>query len=170
MLAASARRGPRRKATDRMAACAIGAPPAAMRGLELAIFDGGTARGFLAARGHLLRDDERALLGDWLAEPVDMYEVSSVKRGSELSLRSLVGGPQRVPQRDRMFSLSVRRLDIVIGRLLPDGGRPDGGGRHLQALGGMGILPRDLPAAAQALFSRGPGPPCTVPLFPGPLP
>ena len=38
-----------------------------------------------------------------------MYEVSSVKRGSELFLRSLVGGPQRVGQRDRLFSLSVRR-------------------------------------------------------------
>ena len=105
---------------------------------------GGAARRFLAVRGHLLRDDERDLLGEWLAEPVDMYEVSSVRRGSELSLRSLVGGPQRIGQRDRMFSLSVRRLDIVIGRLLPDGARPDGGGRHLQALGGMGVLPRDL--------------------------
>ncbi len=166
MLATYARRGPNRKVTDRMAACAIGAPHAAMLALDLAIFDGGTARRFLAARGHLLRDDKRDLLGEWLAEPVDMYEVGSVKRGSELSLRSLVGGPQRVPQRDRMFSLSVRRLDIVIGRLLPDGGRPDGGGRHLQALGGMGILPRDLREAAEALFSGGPVAPGTVPLFP----
>ncbi len=118
------------------------------------------------ARGPLLRDDERGLLGEWLAEPVDMYEVSSVRPGSELSLRSLVGGPQRVPQRDRMFSLSVRRLDIVTGRLLPDGARPDGGGRHLQALGGMGILPRDLREAAEALFPDGPVVPGSVPLFP----
>src|SRR5258708_40362293 len=65
-----------------------------------------------------------------------------------------------------MFSLSVRRLDIVIGRLLPDGARPDGGGRHLQALGGMGILPRDLREAAEALFSGGPVAPGTVPPFP----
>ena len=144
MLATFARRGPNRMVTDRMAACAIGAPHAAMLALDLAIFDGGAARRFLAVRGHLLRDDERDLLGEWLAEPVDMYEVSSVRRGTELTLRSLVGGPQRIGQRDRMFSLSVRRLDIVIGRLLPDGARPDGGGRHLQALGGMGILPRDL--------------------------
>ena len=120
MLATYARRGPNRKAFDRMAACVIGAPHAAMLALDLAIFDdGGAARRFLAARGHMLRDDERALLGEWLAEPVDMYEVSSVKRGSELTLRSLVGGPQRVGQRDRMFSLSVRRLDVVIGPLLP---------------------------------------------------
>jgi SEC-C motif len=165
MLATYARRGPNRKVSDRMAACAIGAPHAAMLALDLAIFDGGIARRFLSARGHLLRDDERDLLGEWLAEPMDMYEVSWVKRGSELSLRSVVGGPQRVGQRDRLFSLSVRRLDIVIGRLLPDGARPDGGGRHLQALGGMGILPRDLREDAGALFADGPVAPGSVPLF-----
>lgn len=166
MLATFARRGPNRVVTDRMAACVIGAPHAAMLALDFAIFDGGAARRFLAARGHLLRDDERDLLGEWLAEPMDMYEVSSVRRGTELSLRSLVGGPQRIGQRDRMFSLSVRRLDIVIGRLLPDGARPEGGGRHLQALGGMGILPRDLREAGQALFPGGPVVPGSVPLFP----
>jgi len=166
MLATFAQRGPNREVTDRMAACVIGAPHAAMLALDLAIFDGGAARRFLAARGHLLRDDERDLLGEWLAEPVDMYEVSSVRRGTELSLRSLVGGPQRVGQRDRLFSLSVRRLDIVIGRLLPDGARSAGGGRHLQALGGMGILPRDLREAGEALFPGGPVVPGSVPLFP----
>jgi hypothetical protein len=165
MLATYARRGSNRMVADRMAACAIGAPHAAMLALDLAIFDGGAARRFLAARGHLLREDERALLGEWLAEPVDMYEVSSVRPGSELSLRSLIGGPQRVPQRDRMFSLSVRRLDIVVGRLLSDGARPEGGGRHLQALGGMGILPRDLREAAEGLFPGGPVAPGSVPLF-----
>jgi hypothetical protein len=165
MLATYAQRGSNRKVADRMAACAIGAPHAAMLALDLAIFDGGAARRFLAARGHLLREDERNLLGQWLAEPMDMYEVSWVKRGSELSLRSLVGGPQHVGQRDRLFSLSVRRLDIVIGRLLPDGARPDGDGRHLQALGGMGILPRDLREDAAALFADGPVAPASVPLF-----
>jgi hypothetical protein len=165
MLATYARRGANRNVADRMAACAIGAPHAAMLALDLAIFDGGTARRFLAARGHLLRHDERNLLGEWLAEPMDMYEVSWVKRGSELSLRSLVGGPQRVSQRDRLFSLSVRRLDLVIGRLLPDGARPDGSSRHLQALGGMGILPRDLREPAEALFPDGPVVPGSVPLF-----
>ena len=166
MLATYARRGPNRKVTDRMAACAIGAPHAAMLALDLAIFDGGAAQRFLAARGHLLRGDERDLLGEWLAEPADMYEVSWVKRGSELSLRSLVGGPQRVWQRDRLFSLSVRRLDIVIGRLLPDGQWLADGGRHIQALGGLGVLPRDLREAGEALFPDGPVVPGSVPLFP----
>jgi hypothetical protein len=166
MLATYAQRGPNRTAAERMAACAIGAPHAAMLALDLAIFDGGAAERFLAARGHLLRGDERDLLGEWLTEPVDMYEVSWVKRGSELFLRSLVGGPQRVWQRDRLFSLSVRRMDILIGRLLPDGALLPGGGRHVQALGGMGILPRDLREAGEALFPRGPVAPRSVPLFP----
>jgi hypothetical protein len=166
MLATYAQRGPSRTVTDRVAACAIGAPHVAMLALDLAIFDGAAAQRFLAARGHLLRVDERDLLGEWLTEPMDMYEVSSVKRGSELSLRSLVGGPQRVWQRDRLFSLSVQRLDIVIGRLLPDGGQLPGGGRHVQALGGMGVLPRDLREAGEALFPGGPVAPGSVPLFP----
>ena len=166
MLATYAQRGPSRTVTDRVAACAIGAPHVAMLALDFAIFDGNAAQRFLAARGHLLRDDERDLLGEWLTEPMDMYEVSSVKRGSELSLRSLVGGPQRVWQRDRLFSLSVQRLDIVIGRLLPDGGQLPGGGRHVQALGGMGVLPRDLREAGEALFPGGPVAPGSVPLFP----
>jgi len=54
----------------------------------------------------------------------------------------------------------------VIGRLLPDGARPDGGSRHLQALGGMGILPRDLREACEALFPAGPVAPGSRPLFP----
>jgi hypothetical protein len=73
MLPTYARRGPNRNIADRMAACAIGAPHAAMLALDLAIFDGGTARRFLAARRHLLRDDKRDLLGEWLAEPMNMY-------------------------------------------------------------------------------------------------
>ncbi len=165
MLATYARRGANRAVADRMDACAIGAPHAKMLALDLAIFDGGITRRFLAGRGDLVREDERDLLRGWLAEPMDMYEVSWVKRGSELSLRSMVGGPQRVGQRDRLFSLSVRRLDVVIGRLLPDGDRPDGGGRHLQALGGMAILPRDLRRNAEELFPDGPVRPGSVPLF-----
>jgi hypothetical protein len=97
MLATYAQRAPGRRLADRLSACAIGAPHAAMLALDLAIFDAGIAGNFLAARGHLLRPDERELLEDWLSRPVDMYEVSRVSRGSELTLRSLVGGPGRAP-------------------------------------------------------------------------
>jgi hypothetical protein len=166
MLASYAQRARAGQVTGRMKACAIGAPHAAMLALDLAIFDGGVARQFLASRGHLLRPDERPLLEDWLTRPVDMYEVSWVRRGSELGLRSMVGGPQRIWQRDRMFSMSVRRLDIVIGRLLPDGERMSDGGAYLRALGGLGILPRDLREDVQGLFTGRPELPGGTPGFP----
>jgi hypothetical protein len=54
----------------------------------------------------------------------------------------------------------------VIGRLLPDGERLADGGRHVQALGGMGVLPRDLREAGEGLFPDGPVVPGSVPLFP----
>jgi hypothetical protein len=165
MLATYAQRAPGRQVADRLAACAIGAPHAAMLALDLAIFDGGIAGNFLAARDHLLRPDEGELLEDWLSRPVDMYEVSRVSRGSELTLRSLVGGPARLPQRDRLFSMSVRRLDVVLGRLLPDGALLPDGGKHLQVLGGMAILDRGRRESAQALFADGPARPGADPEF-----
>jgi hypothetical protein len=69
-----------------------------------------------------------------------MYEVTRVHRGSDLALRSMTGGASPSRQRDRLFSLSVHRLDIVIGRLLPDGERGPGGELRLRALGGMALL------------------------------
>lgn len=166
MLATYAQRARGRQLADRLSACAIGAPHAAMLALDLAIFDGGIAGKFLAARGHLLRPDERELLEDWLSRPVDMYEVSRVSRGSELTLRSLVGGPARLRQRDRLFSMSVRRLDVVLGRLLPDGDLLPDGGKYLRALGGMAILDRSRREGAQELFADGPARPGAGPEFP----
>jgi hypothetical protein len=166
MLATYARRAPCRPVLGRISACAIGAPEAEMLALDLAIFDGGIAGRFLASRGHLLRPDERDLLGDWLSRPVDMYEVTKVSFGSELTLRSLVGGPSRLRQQDRLFSMSVRRLDIVIGRLLPDSDLLPAGEKYLRVLGGLAILPRDLREYAQELFPDGPVKPDGDPEFP----
>lgn len=149
MIASYAQRGPRRQVLDRLVACVIGAPEAAMLALDLAVFDGGAAERFLTDRGHLLRPDERDLLRQWLSVPVDLYEVTRVRPGSALLLRSLVGGPQSVEQRDRLFSLSVGRLDLVVVRLLPDGTGP-------RALGGMASIRRDYRRQACALFPCGP--------------
>jgi hypothetical protein len=166
MLASYAQRAQGRQLADRLSACAIGAPHAAMLALDLAIFDAGIAGKFLATRGHLLRPDERELLEDWLSRPVDMYEVSRVSRGRELTLRSLVGGPARLLQRDRLFSISVRRLDVVLGRLLPDGDLLPDGGKYLRVLGGMAILDRSRREGAQELFADGPVRPGSDPEFP----
>jgi hypothetical protein len=120
-----------------------------MLALDLAVFDGGAAGRFLADRGHLLRPDERDLLRRWLTVPVDLYEVAWVRPGSAIELRSMVGGPQSVRQRDRLLSLSVGRLGLVVARLLPDGTR-------LRALGGLGSLSRDQRRQGCALFPDGP--------------
>lgn len=159
MIATYAQRGPRSQVLDRMLACAVGAPQAGMLAMDLAIFDGGAAQQFLADRGQLLRQDERELLGRWLTVPVDLYEVIRVRPGSQLRLRSLVGGPQSVEQHDRLLSLSMSRLDLMVARLLPDGTR-------LRALGGMAGIGRDHRHRACALFPSGPAPPggdCSFP-------
>jgi hypothetical protein len=166
MIATYAQRAGCRPVTNRAYAAAIGAPQAAMLALDLAIFDGGAASRFLASRGDLLRADERELLQDWLRRPVDMYEVTRVHRGSDLALRSMTGGASHSRQRDRLFSLSVHRLDIVIGRLLPDGERGPGGELRLRALGGMALLDRARRETALKLFPDGPAGPGNDPVFP----
>jgi len=166
MLATYAQRAQCRPVADRILVPAIGAPGAAMLALDLAIFDGGIAARFLASRGHLLRPDERELLEDWLGRPVDMYEATRVNPGSELTLRSMTNGASSIRLRDRMFSLSVGPLYIVIGRLLPDGDRMPGGERYLRALGGMAALDRARREAARKLFPDGPVRPGTDPAFP----
>ncbi len=166
MLATYAQRAGCRSVTNRIDAAAIGAPQAAMLALDLAIFDGGIASRFLASRGHLLRADERELLQDWIYRPVDMYEVTQVHRGSDLSLRSMTGGASPNRQRDRLFSLSVHRMDIVIGRLLPDGERLADGELYLRALGGMALLDRARRATALQLFPDGPAEPRNDLVFP----
>jgi len=149
MIATYAQRSPRRPVLDRMMACAIGAPQAGMLALDFAVFDGGAGRQFLADRGHLLRPDERDLLTRWLTVPADLCEVTWVRPGSQLRARSLVGGPSSVELHDRLLSLSVTRLDLIVSRFLPDGGR-------LRALGGLAGLSRDYRRQACAMFPHGP--------------
>jgi hypothetical protein len=159
MIATYAQRSPRRPVLDRMMACAIGAPQAGMLALDFAVFDGGAGRQFLADRGHLLRPDERDLLVRWLTVPADLYEVTWVRPGSQLLARSLVGGPPSVELHDRLLSLSVTRLDLIVARFLPDGTR-------LRALGGLAGLGRDHRRQACAAFADGPVPPGDGEQFP----
>jgi hypothetical protein len=166
MLATYARRAQHGQVADRLAAAALGAPHAALLALDLAIFDGGIAKRFLARRGHLLRLDERQLLEDWLARPVDMYEVIRVNYGSELTLRSMTGGPDRIRQRDRLLSMTAGRLDIIVTRLLPDGEALPDGGRSLRVLGGVAKLDRGRREATRGLFTGGPSQPGADPDFP----
>lgn len=149
MLATYAQRGGFDHYLDRLLACALGAPSAAGLCTDTLIFDHGAGAAFLAARGHLLRGDERELLRTWLTTPLDLYEVTWVRPGERLKLRSLTGGAGQLEQRDRMFSLSVVRLDLVVARFLTDGTR-------LRALGGLGAPGRERRAKFTALFHEGP--------------
>ncbi len=81
------------------------------------------AERFLRVRGDWLRPDERALITGWLAAPIRLYEAVDVRRGVGVTVRGLPEGETTYLQ-DRMFSLSVGRLDLVCGRLLFDGAGP----------------------------------------------
>jgi hypothetical protein len=74
-------------------------------------------------RGGWLRDDERELIESWRQIPVGAFEVRDVQRGTGVTVRALPGG-EPFFLRDRMFSSSVRRLDLFIGRILHDGIQP----------------------------------------------
>jgi hypothetical protein len=63
-------------------------------------------------------------------------------------MRSLPGGAPFC-QRDRLFSTSVRRLDLLCGRLLTDGSRP-------RVLAVPAYLPRDLRQQALELLATDP--------------
>jgi len=97
--------------------------PATYFCLDMAIFEGGLAERFLRVRGDWLRPDERELITGWLATPIRLYEVLEVRRGMGVTVRALPEG-ERTYLQDRMFSLSVGRLDLVCGRLLSDGAGP----------------------------------------------
>jgi hypothetical protein len=55
--------------------------------------------------------------------PIGAFEVRDVQRGTGVTVRTLPGG-EPFFLRDRLFSSSVRRLDLFIGRILHDGTRP----------------------------------------------
>jgi tetratricopeptide (TPR) repeat protein len=92
----------------------------AMFCLDLALFHGGLVDRFLAARGHWLRADERELIDHWREIPLSVYEIVAVTRGRGATVRRLPDG-QPTHLADRSFSTSVRRLDLLCGRILHDG-------------------------------------------------
>ncbi|MGH3942590.1 MAG: YecA family protein [Pseudonocardiaceae bacterium] len=91
--------------------------------LDLALFQKGLVDKFLAARGHWLRPDERALINDWRTIPVTLYESVDVQHGTGVTLRALPDGDPSYLS-DKLFSLSAPRLELFCGRLLHDGTTP----------------------------------------------
>ena len=96
---------------------------AALFCIDLLVTDCGVTDRFLRLRGGWLRDDERELIESWRQIPIEALEIRDVQRGTGVTVRVLPGGKPFF-LKDRMFSSSVRRLDLFIGRILHDGTRP----------------------------------------------
>jgi SEC-C motif len=123
---------------------ALALPEAALFALDLAVFEGGLLDDYLDERGHLLPDDERALVGRWRETPLAPYEVTQVQPGVSATLRQLPGGAS-VRLLDRSLSRSAQRLDLLVARVLDDGGRPAPAGlaapgRPVAPAGAVGAL------------------------------
>jgi hypothetical protein len=87
---------------------------------DLALFDGGVLERFLAQRGDLLPDDERALARSWLDSSRRLLEVVEVLPLRGLRCRDLVTGEQ-LQVLDRTMPAQLEPLDLLFGRPLPDG-------------------------------------------------
>lgn len=88
--------------------------------MDAALTEGGWFARFLAARGHLLPDDELALAQRWVAIPRTLYEINEVRPGGGLvvtDLRTL----ERLDVRERTFSRQARVDTVVCARAVPDG-------------------------------------------------
>jgi hypothetical protein len=96
---------------------------AALLCVDLLLTNCGVTDRFLRLRGGWLRDDERELIESWQEIPMGAFEVRDVQRGAGVTVRALPGG-EPFFLKDRLFSSSVRRLDLFIGRILHDGIQP----------------------------------------------
>lgn len=90
---------------------------------DLALFEGGLLARYLAERGALMPADERELVEQWLSVPLQLLEVTATRPGRDVVVRALPDGAP-VAVRDGALSEDVERLDLVLGRLLPDGQEP----------------------------------------------
>lgn len=100
-----------------------GNPQAVFLCVDLLLTHGDAHERFLRARGHWLRDDERRLVEGWATIPIGAFEVREIRYGSGVTVRALPSD-ESIVLRDRKFSTSVRRLDLLCGRILNDGAHP----------------------------------------------
>jgi hypothetical protein len=92
----------------------------AMFCVNLVLVYGGIER-FLSTRGGWLADDERALVESWSRVPIGLHEITDVRSGAGVMLRTLPDGKPFFTA-DRMMSLSqIRRGTLLLGQALFDG-------------------------------------------------
>jgi hypothetical protein len=148
LLATYAQRAPCGDLLSLLITRSAGNPHSVFLCVDLVVRHHGFTDRFLRARGGWLRGDERELVAEWERTPIGLYEIREVRRGVGVTMRSLPGGAPFC-QRDRLFSTSVRRLDLLCGRLLTDGSRP-------RVLAVPAYLPRDLRQQALELLATDP--------------
>jgi SEC-C motif len=124
LLASFAQRSPSREFLGMLIARSGPDPTNTLLNLDLVVTHGGAAQRFLRARRAWLRADELALIESWTRTPIGVFEAVRIQPGVGVEVRELPDG-EPVFLRDKLFSTSVRRLDLMCGRLLSNGSRPE---------------------------------------------
>ncbi len=97
--------------------------------IDAVLFEGGAFADFLAARGSLLPEDERALAEQWLLVDRTVFEVEKVHRGLGMTVRDVRTGDTH-EVRERSGSRVVKPGQLLCARAVP-------AGDTMQFFGGM---------------------------------
>ena len=88
--------------------------------MDAVLFEGGAFADFLALRGALLPDDERALAEQWLLVDRSVFEVDEVRHGHGMTVRDVRTG-DRHEVRERTGSRMVAPGQLICARAVPAG-------------------------------------------------
>jgi tetratricopeptide (TPR) repeat protein len=117
---------------------------------DIALFEAGGLNDFLAARGHLLPDDEHLLATQWELIDRSIYEIVEVEPGTGMTMRDLRTGDIAVVQ-ERSASQQVRAGQLYCAHLLP-------AGNTVQIFGGLEPLSTTARDELMALLDDDAGP------------
>lgn len=122
--------------------------------VDAVLFEGGGFADFLALRGALLPDDERALAEQWLQQRRSVWEVEAVRPGHGVRVRDPRSGDVH-EVRDRSAGRSLRTGQLVCARVAPVG---DG----MQFFGGIELVTPQQRDRLVALLAAEPDPVAVV--------
>ncbi len=88
--------------------------------MDAVLFEGGGFAEFLAMRGSLLPDDERALAEQWLLVNRSVFDVEQVQPGRGITVRDVRTG-ERHEVRERTASRRLEAGQLVCARVVPAG-------------------------------------------------
>lgn len=88
--------------------------------IDAVLFEGGALEEFLAWRGELLPDDERALAQQWLPVQRSVFDVEQVRPGRGVTVRDIRTGDIREVT-ERTASRALQPGQLICARVLPTG-------------------------------------------------